>query len=79
MTEHEEQAESVERELDDMQRRSDRLGRGIDEVREDWQSKRADEHVPGATPDPESEDEDSGEPPPEAEYPSKSEGGKDAT
>jgi hypothetical protein len=79
MTEHEEHAERVERELDDMQRRSERLEQGIDDVREDWRRKQADEHVPGANAEPEPGDEDSEGPPPEAEYPSKSEGGEDAT
>ena len=31
MTEHDEQADRVERELDDMQRRSERLAEGIDD------------------------------------------------
>jgi hypothetical protein len=77
MTEHDEQAERVERELDDMQQRSERLADGIEDVREDWRRKQSDEHVPGATAEPEPGDEDSDGPPPEAEYPSKSEGGED--
>ena len=61
MTEHEEQAERLEREAAEMQERSDALGEDIDAVREDWETKQRDEHVPGAqTPE--------GGLPPEANY-----------
>jgi hypothetical protein len=45
MTEHH---ESLEREADDMQARSERLGEEISDVREDWERKKADDSVPGA-------------------------------
>ena len=37
-----------EREADEMQERSDRLGEEIADVREDWERKKADDGVPGA-------------------------------
>ena len=37
-----------EREADEMQERSDRLGEEIADVREDWERKKADDSVPGA-------------------------------
>jgi hypothetical protein len=61
-----------ERELEDMEERSERLKRDIEDVRDDWQRKQADEHVPGASDEPRPGDEESEGPPPEAEYPSKS-------
>jgi hypothetical protein len=61
-----------ERDAEDMQERSERLKQGIEDVREDWERKQADEHVPGASAEPKPGDEDSEGPPPEAEYPSKS-------
>ena len=42
MSEHEQQADEVERELDDMQQRSERLEDDIDEAREDWERKQHD-------------------------------------
>jgi hypothetical protein len=65
-----------EREAEDMQERSERLKQQIEDVREDWQRKQADEHVPGASAEPKPGDEDSEGPPPEAEYPSKSDAEK---
>ena len=50
MTEHEEQAERLEREAKDMEERSQRLGEEISEAREDWERKRNDEQVPGTPP-----------------------------
>jgi hypothetical protein len=61
-----------ERQVEDMEEHSERLKREIEDVREDWQRKQADEHVPGATAEPKPGDEESEGPPPEAEYPSKS-------
>ena len=61
-------SEEPERELQDMQERADRLEEEIDEVREDWERKKADSHIPGAAGDPESADEG---PQPETSYPSK--------
>ena len=53
MSEHEEQADRLERETDEMAQRSERLESEITDVREDWERKRQDESVPGA-PAPES-------------------------
>ena len=39
---HEEQAEAAERELADLEERSERVGEHIDEARKDWEAKRAD-------------------------------------
>ena len=61
-----------ERDVEEMQERSERLKEGIADVREDWERKQADAHVPGASEEPKPGDEDSEGPPPEAEYPSKS-------
>ena len=68
MSEHEERAEELEQELDDMQERSDRLGGEIDDVRKDWERKKGDSKVPGAAGDPERAEEG---PQPETSYPSK--------
>jgi len=61
MTEHEQQAQALEREADEMQRRSGELGEDIKDARDDWEAKKADHGVPGA-PSPE------GGLPPEANY-----------
>jgi hypothetical protein len=66
MTEHEE----PERDLEEMEERSEKLEHEIDEAREDWESKKRDPSVPGAAGDPEAADEDLA---PEADYPSKGE------
>ena len=47
MSEHEEQARAAERELADMEERSERVGAQIDEARADWKAKQADDAVPG--------------------------------
>ena len=60
--------ERPERELDDMQERSDELEQEIDEAREDWERKKADSSVPGAAGDPERAEEG---PQPETGYPAK--------
>ena len=52
MSEHEEQARAAERELADMEERSERVGAQIDEARADWKAKQADDAVPGATGEP---------------------------
>ena len=68
MSEHDEQADQVERELDDMEHQSERLEGEISDAREDWERKKRDPLVPtGETPD-ENEDE---QPPPEADYTSR--------
>ena len=50
MSEHQEQAGRLERELEEMEERSERLGDEISDVREDWEAKRRDESVAGASP-----------------------------
>ena len=45
---HEDKADEVERDLDEMQQRSERLQGDIEGTRDDWESKQADEGVPGA-------------------------------
>jgi hypothetical protein len=52
MTEHEEQAERLEREADEMRRRSKQVGEDIADAREDWANKQRDDSVPGATGEP---------------------------
>ena len=64
---HEAKAEELERELDEMQERSERLGGDIEGADEDWQRKKKDSSVPGAGGEPEQAD----GPEPEAQYPSK--------
>ena len=48
--EHDKLADQMEQEGDQMEQRSAELGDEISDVRDDWQRKRADEGVPGATP-----------------------------
>ena len=57
-TDHEGQAEAAERELADMEERSQRVGEHIDEARKDWDAKVADPGVPGATGEPAGDDEE---------------------
>jgi hypothetical protein len=57
-----------EDELNEMERRTDRLEENIRETREDWERKKRDSSVPGADGDPERAE---GGPPPEQDYPSK--------
>jgi hypothetical protein len=45
-----------ERELEDMERRSEKLEQEIEETRGDWEAKKSDESVPGAQPDDEPDD-----------------------
>ena len=52
-SEYERQADAAERELADMEQRSEQLGDQIDDARQDWESKQADSKVPGAAGDPE--------------------------
>ena len=68
MSEHEQQADRMERELDDMQEQSDRLEREIEDTRDDWERKKRDPQVPGAAGDPDRAEEDL---PPEADYTSR--------
>jgi hypothetical protein len=67
--EHERQAEAAERELQDMEERSERVGEHIDETRKDWEAKVADPAVPGAGGDPDRAEE--GGRHPETAYPAK--------
>jgi predicted nucleic acid-binding Zn-ribbon protein len=67
MSEHDERAQDLERELEDMEEHSERLEGEIDDAREDWERKKADSGVPGAPPDPE----DEGGPETGAKYPTK--------
>jgi predicted phage gp36 major capsid-like protein len=60
--------EKPERQLDEMQERSDRLEEEIEDVREDWERKKADSSIPGAAGDPDRAEEG---PQPETSYPSK--------
>jgi hypothetical protein len=62
MTEHDEHADRVDAELDDMEHHSEQLGDEISGAREQWDRRQADDAVPGAVGDPASEDE---LPPPE--------------
>jgi hypothetical protein len=55
--EHEEQAQELEREAEDMEHRSERVGDEIDEARREWEAKEDDPSVPGAQPDPDDEQE----------------------
>jgi hypothetical protein len=64
---HERQADELEHDLDEMEERSERLEDEISGARKDWERKQADPSVPGAV----DEDADSGEPPPEQQYPAK--------
>jgi hypothetical protein len=52
MTEHDEKAQQLEREAEDLEEQSDRVGEHIDDTRRDWESKEQDPSVPGAQPDP---------------------------
>jgi hypothetical protein len=56
MEEHDRLADEAEEELDRMEDESDRLKDEIDDTREDWESKKGSESVPGAQPEPESDD-----------------------
>jgi hypothetical protein len=64
MSEHQRIHERAEREADDLQRRNEELGEHIDDARQDWETKKGDESVPGAQPDEEEHDD---APPPEAD------------
>jgi predicted nucleic acid-binding Zn-ribbon protein len=51
MSEHDERADELEREADDMQERVERLEDETDEAGEDWERKKRDPSVPGAVDD----------------------------
>jgi hypothetical protein len=63
MTDHKQHAEQIEREVEDLERQSKKVGADISHTREDWEHKQADPSVPGAVGGPASEAEP---PPPEA-------------
>jgi hypothetical protein len=44
-------SEKPEREVEEMQERSDRLEQEIEDTREDWEHKKSDPSVPGASDD----------------------------
>ena len=70
MTEdYEKQAEAADREVADMEERSERVGELIDETRKDWEAKVEDPAVPGAGGDPDRAEE--GGRHPETAYPAK--------
>jgi len=70
MTEHhDQQADAAERELADMEERSERVGEHIEEARGDWEAKKADSSVPGAAGDPDRAEEGGSHP--ETAYPAK--------
>ena len=54
--EHDEQAERLEREAQDMEQRSEKVGDRIEETKRDWGAKEDDPSVPGARPDPDAAD-----------------------
>jgi hypothetical protein len=58
----------IDRDLKQMEERSERLEEEIDEARDDWEAKKRDPSVPSAAGDPAGAER---EPPPETDYPSK--------
>jgi len=56
--EHAELADELDDRVDTLAEHSHRLGEEITDVRDDWERKRADAGVPGATPDWDDPDED---------------------
>lgn len=63
---HRKQADRAERELEEMEHESKRLGDRIGEARSDWERKKSDDAVPGAGGDPSAAE---GGLPPEADEP----------
>jgi len=61
MTDHQEKADQVEAELDELERESQRLEAQIGGTRDEWEQRKADDNVPGADGKPEAAD--SGLPP----------------
>ena len=59
---HDAKADELEREVDELQEHSDKLGDKIEGAGEDWEQRKADDSVPGATGEPrEGADEDDDE------------------
>ena len=54
---HEAKADELERELDDMQKRSETLGDEIEDAGDEWKRRKSDERVPSAV-DEDEDDED---------------------
>ena len=65
--EYEREAKAAERELEDMEERSERVGEHIDEARKEWDAKVRDDSVPGAGGEPDRAEE--GGKHPETAYP----------
>jgi uncharacterized small protein (DUF1192 family) len=61
--EHREQADALEREVDEMEEQADNLQEEIEATKADWERKKADDSVPGAAGETERREEG---PPPEA-------------
>ena len=59
--EHDEQADRLERDADKLEDESERVGEHIEEARSDWEAKEKDSSVPGAEPEFDDEEQDSGE------------------
>ena len=49
---HDAKADELEREIDELQEHSDKLGDKIEGAGEDWEHRKADDSVPGATGEP---------------------------
>lgn len=72
-------ADDLEQQAGEMEKRSGKLSREIDDVGEDWERKRADPSVPGA-PEDQSDAEDDTQAtgnPPQGDSPAEDEGGED--
>jgi chromosome segregation ATPase len=70
VSEHERIHERAERQADDLERRNEKLEDEIQQTRQDWESKKHDEQVPGAQPEHPAKEHDRAEddgPPKEAE------------
>lgn len=46
--EHNERADELEREVEDMEQHSEKVQRRLDETKQDWEARQNDESVPGA-------------------------------
>lgn len=58
---HEAKADALERELDEMDERREKLGEEIGQTEEQWERKKKDERVPGATAEEDEDEEDGGD------------------
>jgi hypothetical protein len=67
-------ADEMEQEADRLEDRSKELAEDVDDVRKDWERKRSDQSVPGATPPADDEDQTSGQ---GSDVPSEREAGHD--